>query len=114
MIFSHKAEPFWPLVTSLKQKSNRRNPPPPPPPRPQPTENIVSKKTKKQKTRNINNNYNSKTIRNKKQELDQVLLRYMSLAINYSLCCVAVMLLCWILVYERLEPATGGRVAGFH
>lgn len=29
--------------------------------------------------------------------------RYVSLAINYSLCCVAVLLLCMILTYNRLD-----------
>ena len=30
-------------------------------------------------------------------------LRYLSLAINYGLCCVAVLLLCFILSYDRLD-----------
>lgn len=34
-------------------------------------------------------------------------LRHVSLAINYGLCCLAVMLLCLILSYERLDRAEG-------
>ena len=35
--------------------------------------------------------------------IDSIPLRYGSLAINYGLCCVAVLLLCFILTYDRLD-----------